>query len=183
MELMQFLRNTLHIFCPWRMPRKLCRQSIPLILMLSILSGCSSGVSVVGLRPVYPPVEKKTFEVFSDFVEVDSLQPTFQWQPFQQSEKGFADKIQDITYEFRIWTTSPEPSGKLRYARNGLELPFHKLEDPLEPDTRYHWSVRACFMVDGGLRVTEWGMAGIPLRMESVPNRSCFRFKTPGGSH
>jgi hypothetical protein len=25
----------------------------------------------------------------------------------------------------------------------------------------------------------EWGMAGLPLRNESVPNLSCFRFKTP----
>jgi len=162
----------------WRILVELCGQSILIILVFSILSGCA-GVTVVGLHPEYPPVEKKTFAIYSDFVEVDSLQPTFQWQPFPRPEDDFADRAQDVTYELRIWTTVPGPSGKLRYARDGLELPAHKLEKPLEPSTQYLWSVRACFMIDGNSRVTEWGMARIPLRNESVPNLSCFRFKTP----
>ena len=162
----------------WRILAKLCGQSIRLILVFSILSGCGS-VSVVGLHPEYPPVEKKTFAKYSEFVEVDSLQPTFQWQPFPRPEDDFADRVQDVTYELRIWTTVIGPSGKLRYARDGLKLPAHKLEKPLKPSTQYLWSVRARFIIDGGLRLTEWGMAGIPLRNEAVPNLSCFRFKTP----
>ena len=49
----------------------------------------------------------------------------------------------------------------------------------LEPSNQYLWSVRARFRIDGNMRVTEWGMAGLPLRNESVPNLPCFRFKTP----
>ena len=161
----------------WRMLVQLCGQSIRIILVFSILSGCSS-VSIVGLHPEYPPVEKKTFATYCDFVKVDSLQPTFQWQPFPRLEGNFADRVQDVTYELRIWTTVPGPAGKLKYARDGLELPSHQLKEPLDPSSRYLWSVRARFMVDGHSRVTEWGMAGIPLRYESVPNLSCFRFET-----
>jgi len=163
--------------CAWKTAEELCGQSISILLVFAILSGCG-GVSVVGLHPNYPPLEKKAFATHCEFVEVDSLQPTFQWQPFPRSADDFAGRIQDVTYELRIWTTTQGPTGKLRYSRDGLKLPSHKLEEPLEPSIQYLWSVRARFMIDGDLRVTEWGMAGLPLRNESVPNLSCFRFKT-----
>ena len=163
--------------CWWKMTEELCGLSISILLVLSILSGCG-GVTVVGLHPKYPPLEKKAFATHCEFVEVESLQPTFQWQPFPRPADDFADRIQDVTYELRIWTTTQGPSGKLRYSRDGLKLPSHKLEKPLEPSIQYLWSVRARFTIDGNSRVTEWGLAGLPLRNESVPNLSCFRFKT-----
>lgn len=163
--------------CAWKIAEELCGQSISILLVLAILSGCG-GVSVVGLHPKYPPLEKKAFATHCEFVEVDSLQPTFQWEPFPRPADDFSDRIQYVTYELRIWTTTQGPSGKLRYTRDGLKLPSHKLEEPLEPSIQYLWSVRARFMIDGDMRVTEWGMAGLPLRNESVPNLSCFRFKT-----
>ena len=164
--------------CAWKMPNKLHGQSIYILFALAILSGCG-GVTVVGLHPKYPPLEKKAFATHCEFVEVESLQPTFQWQPFPRPADDFADKVHDVTYELRIWTTTQGPSGKLRYSRDGLKLPSHKPEESLEPSIQYLWSVRARFMIDGDLRVTEWGMAGLPLRNEAVPNLSCFRFKTP----
>jgi len=163
--------------CAWKMAEELCGQSISIFFVFAILSGCG-GVSVVGLHPVYPPLEKKAFATHCEFAEVDSLQPTLIWQPFPRPSDDFADKVKDVTYELRIWTTIQGPSGKLRYSRDGLQLPSHKLEEPLEPSIQYLWSVRARFMIDGDMRVTEWGMAGLPLRNESVPNLSCFRFKT-----
>ena len=87
--------------CPWKMVEELCGQSISLLFVFAILSGCG-GVSVVGLHPKYPPLEKKAFATHCEFVEVDSLQPTFQWQPFPRPSDDFADRIQDITYELRI---------------------------------------------------------------------------------
>jgi len=163
--------------CVWKMAEELCGQRISILLALAILSGCG-GVTAVGLHPVYPPLEKKAFATHCEFVEVDSLQPTLKWQPFPRPSDDFADKVQDVTYELRIWTTTQGPSGKLRYSRDGLKLPSHKLEESLEPSIQYLWSVRARFMINGDLRVTEWGMAGLPLRNESIPNLSCFRFKT-----
>ena len=162
----------------WKITEELCGQSISTLLALAILSGCS-GVTVVGLHPKYPPLEKKAFATHCEFVEVDSLQPTFQWQLFPRPADDFADKVQDVTYELRIWTMIQGPSGKLRYSRDGLKMTSHKLEEPLEPSFQYLWSVRARFMIDGDMRVTEWGMAGLPLRNESIPNISCFRFETP----
>ena len=108
----------------------LCVKRICLVLMLSFVS-CCCGVPVVGLHPEYPPVKKKTFSLYSEFVEVNSLQPTFRWQPFPGPEDDFADRIHDVTYELRIWTTVPRRSGKLMYARDGLELASHMLEKGL----------------------------------------------------
>jgi MscS family membrane protein len=87
--------------------------------VFAILSGCG-GVSVVGLHPKYPPLKKKAFATHCEFVEVDSLQLTFQWQPFPRPADDFADMIQDVTYELRLWTTTQGPSERLRYNRDGM---------------------------------------------------------------
>lgn len=89
------------------------------------------------------------------------------------------DRIGEVTYELRIWKTTTEESGKLVYAREGLKVTHHTLEKPLEPGTKYLWSVRAGFTIDGRSQVIEWGLAGYLLRDQTVPNDSCFRFKTP----
>ena len=156
---------------------RLCRHGLFWLLLVVFSAGC--GIAVVGLHPAYPPLEKKIFATYPNFVEVDSLQPTFYWQPFPRPEDSLDSKVQNVTYEFRIWTMTPGESGKVRYARSGLKSPYHKLEEPLEPSSKYFWSIRAHFLIDGHSRVTEWGLAGIPLRDEAVPNQSCFRFKTP----
>jgi len=164
-------------FIEGRLLGRFCRHGLFWLLLGVFIAGC--GVAVVGLQPAYPPLEKKIFATYPNFVEVDSLQPTFQWQPFPRPEDFLAGKVQNVTYELRIWTTTPGESGKLRYVRSGLKSPYHKLEEPLEPSSKYFWSVRARFMIDDHIRVIEWGLAGIPLRNEAVPNQSCFRFKTP----
>ena len=156
---------------------RFCRHGLFWLLLVVFSAGC--GIAVVGLKPKYPRLEKKIFAIYPDFVEVDSLQPSFHWQPFPRPKDSFAGKVQDVTYEFRIWRMTFGESGKIRYARSGLTSPYHKLEEPLEPSSKYFWSVRAHFLIDGHMRVTEWGLAGIPLRDEAVPNQSCFRFQTP----
>ncbi len=169
-------------FHAWKTPGKsygFCGffgRSIRFILACSLLSACG-GVSVVGLHPENPPLVKRTLALFCDFVDVDSLRPTFRWRTFPGPRDDLADKVRDVTYELRVWTASRDASGKLIYARQNLKTSSHKPEEPLEPSTRYLWSVRAHFFIDGNSRVTEWGMAGRPLRNESVPNLSCFRFK------
>ena len=158
------------------------QRCLTVILLVSI-AGC--GTPKVGLQAQYPPVKKGMFALWGEFIEVDSLQPTLRWESFPRQEdrdvdqEGFLSRIEDVRYELRIWKTTTASSGELVYARGGLTFPHHKVEEPLEPTTKYLWSVRAHFIFDGHPRTIEWGLAGLLLRGETVPNPSCFRFKTP----
>jgi len=152
-------------------------------LWAGAISGCGKP-SLVGLYPEYPPLVRKRFSLFADFVRVDSLTPTFRWKPLilaavdPSDSQGYIS-IQNATYEIRVWRTVSTGTGKLVYARKQLTATVHRLEKPLEPGTNYLWSVRAHFEIDGRSRMTEWTMAGYLLRSEAVPNDSCLRFKTP----
>jgi hypothetical protein len=147
-----------------------------------ILTGCAR-TAVVGLYPDNPPVTKKGVLLRTAFVEVDTLNPTFRWHPlairlYPPEDKDSA-QIENITYEIRIWRTVSSDDGKLVYQRKQLTTTEHRLEHALDYGTRYYWSVRAHFDVDGKPRTTEWTLAGYLLRSDSVPNDSCLRFKTP----
>jgi hypothetical protein len=41
--------------------------------------------------------------------------------------------------------------------REDLLAPSHTLEEPLRPATACFWSIRARFLIDGQLRVSDWG--------------------------
>ena len=166
-------------------PKKRCRVWILALLVIVFQTGCS-GASLVGLVPEYPPVKIKMFSLYSEYVEVDSLQPELRWQPLRLSPEAFATddnasmvKIENIIYELRVWNTTAGRSGKLVYARKDLTQTVHRLERPLEPGSRYLWSIRAHFLLDGRPRAIEWSMAGYAHRNEAVPNESCLRFQTP----
>jgi hypothetical protein len=153
--------------------------------LMMIIACCGKGPPVTGLIPEYPPVKIKSFALYSEFTEVDSMQPTFRWQPFLPSSVATAEDtdlteaIEDVTYELRIWRTVAGRFSRLTYVRRDLKTSEHRLETPLSPDTRYFWSVRAHFKLHGRPRTTEWSMAGFALFNEAVPNKSCLRFKTP----
>jgi hypothetical protein len=160
------------------------RANCGCLIWLAFLLGCSQ-ISVIGLQPEYPPVRKTKLSLFSDYVTIDTLMPTFRWQSFPRTadktlrlamQKG---QLHAITYELRVWKTTPGPPGKLVYKIDGIKVPYHAIETPLRPSTRYLWSVRAHFLMNDRPRVTEWSLAGFALRNESVPNLSCFRFRTP----
>jgi len=153
-----------------------------LLPALLVISAC--GTPRAGLQGEYPPLVRGTFSLFGEFSAVDSLTPTLRWQTIGQvlmeKNERKIDKadLTDVSYELRIWKTETEYSGDLVYLRLGLEMPYHALEEALEPDTRYLWSVRAHFLVGGRPRVSEWGLSGYLLQDEAVPNPSCFRFRT-----
>ena len=159
------------------------RQLLLCWLCLALTTGCG-GIPKAGLHPENPPAEKRAFALWTEYVEVDTLQPELRWQTFPRPQDIEADTtgelklIDELSYELRVWKTISGSSGELVYARRGLTQAHHTLEDPLEPATKYLWSVRAQFVLDDSPRVTEWGMAGYLLRGEVVPNPSCYRFKT-----
>ncbi len=157
-------------------------------ILVSVVAGAVAGCgkpAMIGLRPDEPPVEKKWYALLAEFVEVDSLTPTFRWQPLDraiigQSISGESPPfIDNVSYELRIWQTVVKGEGKLAYSRLQLTAAEHRLEQPLDPGTRYYWSVRAHVVINGCPRTTEWALAGYLLRGETVPNESCLRFKTP----
>ena len=147
-----------------------------------IIAGCGTP-SIVGLHPDAPPVMRKGLSLQTDFVEVATLIPTFRWSPLavrtDPPDDQESARIDNITYELRIWRTISSNAGKLVYQRKQLAVTEHRLEDALDYGTRYYWSVRAHFDIDGKGRTTEWTLAGYLLRSDSVPNDSCLRFKTP----
>lgn len=159
-----------------------------LFLVFMGLLPCCGSISSIGLRPEYPLLEKGSFELWGEFVEVGSLQPTLRWQQFPRAEDQDADKernlerVEDVSYELRVWKTVRGYSGRLVYARDGLTTPYHKLEKALEPSSKHLWTVRARFVLEGSPQVTEWGLAGYLLRDTVVPNPSCFRFITPAST-
>jgi hypothetical protein len=130
-----------------------------------IIAGCGKP-SIVGLHPEAPPATRKGMSLQTDFVEVDTLTPTFRWQPLAIRIDSPADqepaRIENITYEIRIWRTVSSDAGKLVYQRSRLTATEHHVEQALDYVTRYLWSVRAHFAIDGKNRTTEWTLGRIP---------------------
>jgi hypothetical protein len=76
-----------------------------------------------------------------------------------------------VTYDLRVWELKELSTGGFRedlkglhiatkvgevvYKKDGLTENVHTLETSLSPST-YAWSVRARFVQDGKVRVTEW---------------------------
>jgi hypothetical protein len=170
------------------------------------LVGCGISLPVSGFRPAYPEVTS-TFgnPDILDSPRVDSLQPNLHWQSFpgEHQQHLFAAivpfvpvdlaRVRDVAYELRIWTVVAGAAGPLVYERNGLTEPSHRLEIALKPDTRYYWSVRARFKLDGEPRVSEWSLVQVPCSREygdycaraearnigRIPPNNHYRFRTP----
>ncbi len=76
---------------------------------------------------------------------VESLQPTFRWEPVAE---------RDARYDLIIYESHGRFAavGREAYYREGLTEPEHTLKVPLHPNREYHWSVR----VRRGEEVSEW---------------------------
>ncbi len=126
-----FRQNARRIL-PNRLPPEICKFGFLFLILIFYIAGCSTPMS--GLQPQYPPFEKGLFSRWGKFVEVDSLQPTFRWQPFPRPQDRIVDKtglptqVKRVTYELRVWKTIAGMSGDEVYARVGMKLPYHKLE-------------------------------------------------------
>jgi hypothetical protein len=80
---------------------------------------------------------------------VKSLIPTLRWERFAGEQ---------VTYDLRIWESKEARAqvGEVVYEREGLTENVHTVETSLSPSTIYSWSVRARFVENGKVRVTEW---------------------------
>ena len=99
------------------------------------LIGCAS---YTGIKPIYPEVGNPGWPP----KVVDSLTPTFRWEPSPEP---------DATYDLIVYDSGPysflehkiRAPGREVYYREGLQETVHEIEKPLKPDNAYHWSVRA----------------------------------------
>jgi len=64
--------------------------------------------------------------------------------------------VSNIRYDLRLWKVISDYPPQLVYERRTLTVPEHTLDQPLESKTRYFWSVRARFDVNGKTRATRW---------------------------
>ncbi|HEV8329333.1 MAG TPA: hypothetical protein VGQ08_17795 [Nitrospiraceae bacterium] len=174
------------------------------LMLVVTLVGCTHRpLWVDGLKPDYPPAQVEMVPGFMTawavpaFPQVDSLTPTFRWAALANpgDRASDADKLlpnpSEITYELRIWRVEDgyqtawhqgkktgDP-GRLYYSRESLREPLHKMDQPLEPATKYFWSVRAVVLLHGYPKVTEWAEQTLSIWWP-YPNRvSYFGFETP----
>jgi hypothetical protein len=120
------------------------------------------------------------------FSVIDTLRPTLRWSAFpRELDRSELDpaalrQIGAVTYELKIWEAEGCERGRLIYERTGLAAPEHLLEDSLQPATRYFWSMRARFALDGRPTATRWAHFDV---MNCFPNDitdwQYHRFVTP----
>lgn len=179
---------------------------LAIVAVLLGISGCAKEAAVLGLRPLDPPVMKSGRRL--DSPTVASVQPTLRWtalavvggstqDTITPSFEGIeASKIGDVSYDLRVWrVVEGDPADRV-YERFDLKAPFHRLEEPLNPDTQYYWSVRVRFRLDGETRLSEWSMSLDPRKSPNpltpdlsgqriarktgrIPATNYFRFETP----
>lgn len=179
-----------------------------LLLLTLSLTACSMKSQTYGLKPLYPENRRSSGAFGSPvilFTEVDSLQPLLRWEPFPTPEdrelyrEGLFESIKDIRYDIKIWLSDNDSPGLLIYSETGLPEPQFKLQKSLLYCSKYFWSIRARFEVEGKTRVTDWGVstgilpeylekrgygrlyhwAGFIGRIPFIPNPNLYRFKTP----
>lgn len=146
------------------------------------------------LQPFYP--EYMGIDIFSGglkYPEVDSLQPTLEWEPFprkkdiNRDKKGILNRIDEITYDLKIWREEDFIQNEPLYSRQGIGKPKHKIEIKLEKSKKYFWTFRARLKFDGQYRVTKWAHSRVPFmpfdedpcNLNSIPIAYYYRFKTP----
>ena len=129
-----------------------------------------------GLASIEPPLATTT---------VASLTPTFAWERFpRDADVKIApdemSRVRDVTYDFIIAREENSAPVAVVYRREGLVSPRLALETPLAPATRFWWTVRARFMLDGRERVTEWSTTSCCRGATVVsPSDASYHFETP----
>jgi hypothetical protein len=142
------------------------------------------------LQPIYPEYRGEgSFGGGLKYPEVDSLQPTLEWEPFPREKdingdkNGMLNRIDEITYDLKIWKEQDFVQNEPLYTRQGIGSPKHKIEVLLEPSKKYYWTFRARFRLDDQYRVTKWAHSRLPsggeCNLNYIPATNYYRFKTP----
>ena len=144
----------------------------------------------LGLGAIYPRtrgmlVVDDTIGSYFAWATVDGLQPTMRWEGFpREIDVALAPqemrRVKNVRYDLLIAREENLVPAEIVYHREGLADSVHKIDTPLSPDTRYFWTVRADFELDGRRRVTGWSSTVCcPGSGLTAPSQYSFRFKTP----
>ncbi|MES2480877.1 MAG: hypothetical protein V4609_02675 [Pseudomonadota bacterium] len=143
-----------------------------------------------GLQAEYP----KRSGSFKDpyWATVDDLKPTFRWQAFPRdvdlaADRATMQRVRDVEYDLVIAQWEDGGVNRVVYRRSALAANAHQIETALDPATRYLWTVRARFRLDGRAYVTAWAERGglatgsdPPARQSfTAPSEMSYPFKTP----
>lgn len=113
------------------------------LLTALALSGCIAWGH--GIAPV-DPVGRKIFPSPT----IESLQPTLTW------EAADPEEMPDPRYHLVVYRLEGFPAHEvIVYARRDITGTSHTLDQPLLPDTRYHWRVGVTYS-NGKETRTEW---------------------------
>jgi len=137
-----------------------------------VLVGCAT--SFKGVKPLYPKVGLPSVPT-----SVDSLQPTFRWEPAPESDVTYDLIIYEGIVQGSFWKEGVKRAvGREIYYRKGIKEAEHKIEETLNPDAEYYWSVRK----RKGQNVSNWSLYDIevvgPMGYGKASNCP-FLFKTP----
>jgi hypothetical protein len=114
------------------------------------------------------------------------LRPVLRWQAFPRDADFEAApeemrRVRNVRYDLVIAREQNMAPDQIVYRRDGLTGTVHRIETTLKSDTRYFWTVRARFNLDGRERVTERGATSHPLHGNlTSPSSWSYRFKTQG---
>ncbi len=115
---------------------------------------------------------------------VGSLQPELRWEKFPRHgdlEAAPAEmaRVKNVSYDLVIVREHDSAAAGVVYRRERIASNAHVLQAALEPDSRYFWSVRARFELDGREHVTEWGRVTYQGSNLVSPHPGSYRFATP----
>jgi len=145
-----------------------------LLALVAGLGACTVRTPISGFEPFNPPQKYNIAAQSLDIVTVDSLRPTFKWSSFPgihegecfENKKPFIDasleKVKRVTYQLRIWETENNIPGGIVYDRRGIPSSSHAIDKTLAPNRLYFWSVRAEFIYDGTVQLSEWSLSQAP---------------------
>lgn len=121
---------------------------------------------------------------YFEWTAVDGLHPVLRWEAFPRAADlaaapDLAGRIRNVRYDLLIARERNQAPDGIVYRREGLATASHRVTEGLQPDSRYFWSVRARFELDGRDRVTEWGTVSYQAQQRlTAPSAASYRFRT-----
>lgn len=119
-----------------------------------------------------------------EWTTVGDLQPTLVWESFPRASDMQVDaatmaRVRKVRYDVVISREEHFSPAEVVYRRAGLLDSHHTVAVPLRAGSRYFWSVRARFALDGRERITEWSATrATGATPVSAPSALSYRFQT-----